>query len=178
MKKLLVIVILLLVAVLMTQTVPDKAAHKAAMMEAVKAYVDEEAENRGFGDNALTKLGKNIVNKTVEVALNSKLQVNNYYLFNTTHISQGGNDRTLSLGILGHVFTFDKKMLREALEKAADEKDEAKNELEAAKVALKDVKRLKREQLKEERRKAKEERRKAKEERRREKEERKAQKNK
>ncbi|MBR3003848.1 MAG: hypothetical protein IKH67_02115, partial [Lachnospiraceae bacterium] len=37
--------------------VPDKAAHKAAMMEAVKAYVDEEAENRGFGDNALTKLG-------------------------------------------------------------------------------------------------------------------------
>ena len=171
MKKLLVIVILLLVAVVMTQTVPDK-------MEAVKAYVDEEAENRGFGDNALTKLGKNIVNKTVEVALNSKLQVNNYYLFNTTHISQGGNDRTLSLGILGHVFTFDKKMLREALEKAADEKDEAKNELEAAKVALKDVKRLKREQLKEERRKAKEERRKAKEERRREKEECKAQKNK
>ena len=124
MKKLLTIVIILLVAVLMTQTVPDKRAHKEAMMKAVKELVDEEAENRGFKDNGLTRIGKSIVNSAIETALNSKLKVDNYYLFNTTHIRQGDENKLLSVGIFGHVFTFDKKMLREALEKGKKVEDE------------------------------------------------------
>ena len=128
MKKLLTIVIILLVAVLMTQTVPDKRAHKEAMMKAVKELVDEEAENRGFKDNGLTRIGKSIVNSAIETALNSKLKVDNYYLFNTTHIRQGDENKLLSVGIFGHVFTFDKKMLREALEKGKKVEDEQEEE--------------------------------------------------
>lgn len=124
MKKLLVAVIVLLVAVLMTQTVPDKKAHKEAMMKAVKELVEEEADNRGFGHNMLTNLGKNVVVKAVETALNSKLKVDNYYVLNTTHIRLKGEDHILSLGIFGHVFTFDKKMLREKLEESLKAKDE------------------------------------------------------
>lgn len=126
MKKLLFLVIVLLVAVLMTQTVPDKKAHKEAMMKAVKELVDEEAEERGLKDNGLTRLGKGIVNKAIEAALGTKLKVDNYYLFNTTHIRMKGNDKLLSVGLLGHVFTFDKKMLREALEEGdnADEEED------------------------------------------------------
>ena len=128
MKKLLTIVIILLVAVLMTQTVPDKRAHKEAMMKAVKELVDEEAENRGFKDNGLTRIGKSIVNSAIETALNSKLKVDNYYLFNTTHIRQGDENKLLSVGIFGHVFTFDKNMLREALEKGKKVEDEEEEE--------------------------------------------------
>lgn len=128
MKKLLTIVIILLVAVLMTQTVPDKRAHKEAMMKAVKELVDEEAENRGFKDNGLTRIGKSIVNSAIETALNSKLKVDNYYLFNTTHIRQGDENKLLSVGIFGHVFTFDKKMLREALEKGKKVEEEQEEE--------------------------------------------------
>jgi hypothetical protein len=36
MKKLLTLVVILLIAVLMTQTVPEKKAHKEAMMKAIK----------------------------------------------------------------------------------------------------------------------------------------------
>ena len=86
MKKYLIGAILLVVVIAMVKTVPDKKAHKKAMMEAVKAYVDEEAENKGLGDNVLTDLGKGIVNKTIEIALNSKLEVNNYLIFNTTSV--------------------------------------------------------------------------------------------
>ena len=128
MKKLLTIVIILLAAVLMTQTVPDKRAHKEAMMKAVKELVDEEAENRGFKDNGLTRIGKSIVNSAIETALNSKLKVDNYYLFNTTHIRQGDENKLLSVGIFGHVFTFDKKMLREALEKGKKVEEEEEEE--------------------------------------------------
>ena len=118
MKQLLTLVIILLIAVLMTQTVPDKKAHKEAMMKAIKEYVDEKAEENGFGNNVLTKIGKAVVNTGIEVALNTKLKVHNYYLLNTTTVHMDGKDQLLSVGLLGQVITFDKEMLKERLEKA------------------------------------------------------------
>ena len=106
MKKLLTIVIILLIAVLMTQTVPSKKAHKEAMMKAIKE------------DNVLTNIGKVVVNKGIEVALNAKLKVHNYYLWNTTTVRLDGKDQLLSVGVLGQVLTFDKDMLKERIEKA------------------------------------------------------------
>ena len=101
MKKLLIVVIVLLVAVLMTQTVPSKQEHKEAMMKAVEEYVEEEAENRGFSDNMLTNLGKNVVIKTIQTALNSKLKVNNYYLLN---IGQGQCKLVRKADIVGRAY--------------------------------------------------------------------------
>lgn len=162
MKKLMVIIILLLVAVLMVLTVPDKQMHKEAMMEAINEYVEEEAVDK-VGDNVLAKLGKGVIVKTVETALNSKLKVDNYYLFNTTHVRLQGEDKTLSLGMFGHVFTFDKEMLREKLEESTRVKEEAANEKEAAKESAKELKRLQKEQKKREKELAKEQKKREKE---------------
>jgi hypothetical protein len=147
MKKLLAVVIVLLVAILMALTVPDKQKHKDAMMEAISEYVEEEAVEM-VGDNILSKLGKGVVVKTVELALNSKLKVDNYYLFNTTHVRLNGKDKILSLGLFGQVITFDKKMIREKLEEAMKAKEEAASEKEAAKESAKELKRLKKEEEK------------------------------
>ena len=118
MKKLLTLIVILLIAVLMTQTVPAKKAHKEAMMKAIKEYVDEKAEEEGFGNNVLTSIGKVVVNKGIEIALNTKLRVHNYYFFNTTSVRMDGKDQLLSVGVLGMVLTCDKDMLKERLEKA------------------------------------------------------------
>lgn len=150
MKKLLVCVIVLLVAVLLVLTRPGKAAHKEAMMKAVKEFVDEEAGNRGLGDNVLTDLGKGIVKKTVEAALNSKLKMHDYFIFNTTYVKLKGDEQLLSVGLLGMVFTFDKKMLREKLEEATRVKEEADSEREAAKQSEKELKELEKEKRKRE----------------------------
>jgi len=157
MKKYLIGAILLVLVIAMVKTVPDKKAHKKAMMEAVKEYVDEEAKERGLGDNVLTDLGKGILNKTIEVALNSKLEVNNYLLFNTTSVEMDDESKTLSLGILGHVFTFDKEMLRDALEASAKEKAEQKSERKAAKEAAKEARKLEKKLKKEQKKREKEE---------------------
>jgi len=162
MKKYLLIIIVLLVAVLMVLTVPDKARHKEAMMEAINEYVEEEAVDK-LGDNVLARLGKGVIVKTVETALNSKLKIENYYLFNKTYVRLDGEDQMLSLGMFGHVFTFDKEMLREKLEEAMNAKEEAKSEKEAAKQSAKELKRLQKEQRKREKELAKEAKRKAKE---------------
>ena len=136
MKKLLIVAIILLLAVLMTQMVPDKQAHKEAMMEAITEFVDEEAEQRGFGDNVLTNLGKGVVLKTVETALNSKLKVDNYFILNTTHVRLKGKDQILSLGVFGHVFTFDKKMLREKLRNSKRSRNVKKRKPRRSKSAV------------------------------------------
>jgi len=155
-KKILIGIALVALAITMGRTVPDKKAHKEAMMEAVKAYVDDEATQRGLGDNILTDLGKGIVNKTIEVALNSKLEVDNYFLFNTTHVDLGDETKTLSLGVLGYVFTFDKEMLREALKESAQEKTQAKEERKNAKLAAKEARKLEKQLKKEQRKREKE----------------------
>lgn len=125
MKKIIVIIIVLVVALLMTQTVPDKASHKTAMMEAIKDYVEEEAENR-LGDNIFADLSKVLANNSIKVVLNTKLKEHNYYLFNTTSMRLKGKDQLMSVGLLGHVFTFDKEMLRERL-KEAEKPDNGNN---------------------------------------------------
>ncbi len=121
MKKLLVVIIIIAVAILMTQTLPDKKAHKRAMMKAVSEYVDEKAEENGFHSNVITNLGKSVVNFAAATAIDAKLKVNNYYLFNTTSVRLKGEDKLLSIGLFGHVFTFDKEMLREALEEGEEQ---------------------------------------------------------
>jgi len=161
MKKLLGVIILLLVAILMVLTVPDKQKHKDAMMEAINEYVEEETVDK-LGDNVLARLGKGVIVKTVETALNSKLKLDNYYLFNTTHVRLKGEDQILSAGLFGHVFTFDKQMIREKLQEALDQKEEAASEKEAARQSAKELKRLQKEQRKREKELAKEAKRRAK----------------
>ena len=179
MKKLLSVFIVLLLAVLMIQTRPEKQKHKEAMMKAIEEYVDEESKDR-LGDNVLAKIGRGVVVKTVETALNSKLRENNYYLFNTTSVHLQGKDNTLSVGLFGMVFTFDKEMIRDKLEESLHTKEAAQTEREAAKQSAKELKKLQKEQRKREKELAKEQKRREKElrkeEKRREKEARKEQK--
>ena len=156
MKKLIGLVIVVVIAFVMAMTVPDKKAHKSAMMKAVKEYVDEEAANRGFADNGLTRVGKNLVVKTIEEVLSNKLKVTNYFLFNTTHIEMKEKDKLLSVGVFGHVFTFDKEMLRDALEGSALEKEEAKLEEKRLKEEIKAEKKRLKEEAKAERKRQKE----------------------
>ncbi len=117
MKKLLGLVLIVGVAILMTQMLPDKKAHKDAMMKAVKEYVDMKAAEKGLGNNVFTNLGKGAVETAAGLAIDMKVKLDNYYLFNTTHVRMKGENKTLSVGVLGMVFTFDKDMLCEALEK-------------------------------------------------------------
>jgi hypothetical protein len=162
MKNLLIILIFLLVAVILILTRPSKEQHKEAMMKAIEEYVDEEARDR-LGDNALAKIGRGIVVKTAETALNSKLRENNYFVFNTTSVHLKGKDNTLSVGVLGMVFTFNKDTIHDKLEEALQTKENVKTERETAKQSAKELKKLLKEQRKREKELAKEQKRREKE---------------
>ncbi len=122
MKKLLSIIIVLLIAIVMILTTPDKKAHRAAMMEAIQEYVEEEAESR-LGKNILADVSSVLANNSIKALLNYKLKLHDYYLFTTTSMRLDGKDQLMSVGLLGHVFTFDKEMLKEKLQKAENSED-------------------------------------------------------
>ena len=116
MKKLLFLILIVGVVILMALTKPDKKAHKEAMMKAIAEYVDDKAEDSGLGNNVLTDLGKGLVRSTISLAMDLKLKLDDYFVANATHIRLNGEDKMLSLGLFGKVITFDKEMLRDALE--------------------------------------------------------------
>ena len=158
MKKLLFLILIVGVAIIMAPTKPDK--------KAIAEYVDDEAEDRGLGNNVLTNLGKSVVRSAASLAIDLKLKLDDYLVVNTTHIRMDGKDQILSLGLFGKVITFDKDMLREALEKGdklqqkdlddPDDKEALREAKKAEKAALKEAKKREKAAKKEAKRKAKE----------------------
>ena len=98
MKKLLVLIIILAVAILMTQTVPDKKAHKRAMMEAVSEYIDDKAEENGFHSNVITNIGKSVVNFAAATAIDAKLKAYiDFSKFSEENVERDGDKITILL---------------------------------------------------------------------------------
>jgi hypothetical protein len=155
MKKLLFLILIVGVVILMALTKPDKKAHKEAMMKAIAEYVDDKAEDSGLGNNVLTDLGKGLVRSTISLAIDLKLKLDDYFVANATHIRLNGEDKMLSLGLFGKVITFDKEMLRDALENGDKLKQKDLTDPDD-KEALREAKKAEKEFLKEAKKREKE----------------------
>lgn len=162
MKKLLFLILIVGVVILMALTKPDKKAHKEAMMKAIAEYVDDKAEDSGLGNNMLTDLGKGLVRSTISLAMDLKLKLDDYFVANATHIRLNGEDKMLSLGLFGKVITFDKEMLRDALENGDKLKQKDLTDPDD-KEALREAKKAEKEFLKEAKKREKEAKRMARE---------------
>ena len=162
MKKLLFLILIVGVVILMALTKPDKKAHKEAMMKAIAEYVDDKAEDSGLGNNVLTDLGKGLVRSTISLAMDLKLKLDDYFVANATHIRLNGEDKMLSLGLFGKVITFDKEMLRDALENGDKLKQKDLTDPDD-KEALREAKKAEKEFLKEAKKREKEAKKAAKE---------------
>ena len=162
MKKLLILILIVGVVILMALTKPDKKAHKEAMMKAIAEYVDDKAEDSGLGNNVLTDLGKDLVRSTISLAMDLKLKLDDYFVANATHIRLNGEDKMLSLGLFGKVITFDKEMLRNALENGDKLKQKDLTDPDD-KEALREAKKAEKEFLKEGKKREKEAKKAAKE---------------
>ena len=162
MKKLLFLILIVGVVILMALTKPDKKAQKEAMMKAIAEYVDDKAEDSGLGNNVLTDLGKGLVRSTISLAMDLKLKLDDYFVANATHIRLNGEDKMLSLGLFGKVITFDKEMLRDALENGDKLKQKDLTDPDD-KEALREAKKAEKEFLKEAKKREKEAKKAAKE---------------
>ena len=114
MKKILIAVCaIILVAGIAVVTCPQKDAHKDAILLVLNEYLAEEAkvDEQDEEVQALMLLFGNGVTKLV---VDNLLVVKNHFLYSEGYITypETGSKR-VSLGVFGHVFTFNKKQLKD-----------------------------------------------------------------
>ncbi len=115
----------------MVFTCPDRHAHEEAIQEVTKEWLGDKVQenlgaftgNSGFGsivNDIVSKIVREWTDSGTEFALTNFLEVDNYIVCSVGHIKIGDEDKTVSFGIFGHVFTFDKNDLEELWAKALD----------------------------------------------------------
>lgn len=114
-KKLWIVIgILVLVVVLMIVTCPDKEDHKDAVTSELKEVVRSQTD---FDADMMGLVGNMFTNGIVDIVVDNTLDVDNYGVCSVGRMSLGANTKTVSFGLLGHVFTFDAKDVEQQIEK-------------------------------------------------------------
>ena len=93
------------------QTVVDEIA-EAAQRENIWQSKDNDLLG-AFGET----LGNMLVAQFADAVVGQFMRVDNYVIFSVGKIRYGGETKTVSFGILGHVFTFDADDIGKAMEK-------------------------------------------------------------
>lgn len=114
----------------MVFTCPDQRAHEAAIQEVTKAWVDDKVDENlnsitgiggVFGD-LINKALKEITGFGTDKVISKYLDVKNYVICSVGRMRVGNNeDKMVSLGVFGHVFTFGKEDIEKAWSQAMDD---------------------------------------------------------
>ena len=127
---LLAALILAILFATMVFTCPNRIDHETAIQEVTKAWVgDKVDENLGaitgvggvFGD-LINKAIKELTGFGTDKIISNYLDVKNYLVCSVGRMSIGDNeDKIVSLGVFGHVFTFGKDDIEKAWTRAMDD---------------------------------------------------------
>ncbi len=114
----------------MVFTCPERSDHEAAIQEVTKAWMDDKVnENMGdimgvggvFGD-LINKALKELTGFGTDKVISRYLDVKNYVVCSVGRMSIGnGEEKMVSLGVFGHVFTFGKEDIEKAWSQAMDD---------------------------------------------------------
>ncbi len=127
---LIAVLVLAILFATMVFTCPDRQAHEAAIQDVTKAWVDDKVdENLGsitgvggvFGD-LINKALKQLTGFGTDKVISNYLDVKNYVVCSVGRMSIGDNEeKMVSLGAFGHVFTFGKEDIEKAWTRAMDD---------------------------------------------------------
>ena len=114
----------------MVFTCPGRQAHEQAIQEVTKAWVGDKVDEKldaitnvggVFGD-LINKAIKELTGFGTDKVISSYLDVKNYVICSVGRMSIGDNqDKMVSLGVFGHVFTFGKEDIEKAWTRAMDD---------------------------------------------------------
>ena len=100
-------------------TCPDKQAHKDAIMAVVNEKINEELKTDDAEWQGLSALFGSLGTGIAGGIIENRLVVKNHFLWSTGEIQNldGEYDR-ISVGVFGHIFTFNKEDLDKAIDNA------------------------------------------------------------
>ncbi len=95
-------------------TCPKKVEHVAFLTDRINVIVTEELEQSGGGGD-LAPLGLMFGNAIVVPLVEKFLNVNDNFLFSVGKISVDGQEKTVTVGAFGHIFSASKEQMKKAL---------------------------------------------------------------
>lgn len=101
-------------------TCPGRDAHREAVAEVVKHAAAAAADGH---DDAWGMIGSIISSRLTDAVVDQVLEVDNYMVCSVGSVTFRGKRRNVSLGVFGHVFTFDADDLERALNRGSDAAD-------------------------------------------------------
>ena len=114
MKKILItLAVILALAAVAVVTCPDRQDHKEAIMSVINEKINESVSQE---DDDVALLASAFGSRLVGYFFDNMLVVDNHFVYSTGTIRRpDGERKTLSIGVFGHVFTFDKEDIDNAL---------------------------------------------------------------
>ena len=114
MKKFLIFLLVVLgIGAVAVFTCPDKDAHKEAIQQVIKEAINDEIG--GGSDGGLSGVLASLGSSVSGWVLDSRLSVENYFVCSIGKFKGGKEPRVVSVGVFGHIFTFSKEDLKNAL---------------------------------------------------------------
>lgn len=105
----------------MLMTCPSEEKHTLAVTDEVMTALTDSDRTISTGNRAIDMIGgvigQQIARQFIGAMVTQVITVDNYVIFSVGSISYGGESKTVSFGILGHVFTFGSDKLREMMDK-------------------------------------------------------------
>ena len=114
----------------MVFTCPDRSDHEAAIQEVTKAWVGDKVDENLNGITGVGGVFGDLINKAIkeltgfgtDKVISNDLDVKNYVICSVGRMAIGeGEEKMVSLGAFGHVFTFGKEDIEKAWSKAMDD---------------------------------------------------------
>ncbi len=118
MKKILIAILAVLIvgAAAAVLTCPDKQAHKDAIMAVVNEKINEELKTDDDDWQGLSAIFGSLGSGIAGGIVDNRLVVKNHFLWSTGEFQNlDGEYNQISVGVFGHIFTFNKEDLDQAV---------------------------------------------------------------
>lgn len=102
----------------MIATCPNAEDHEQAVQGLVTKVVNNTVEKQ-MGEDPFAAFGQVLATSIVKAAVSQMLTVDDYAVCSIGVLHFDGNAKAVSLGILGHVYTFDEKEIERSMENAS-----------------------------------------------------------
>jgi|GEM_PF-209836 len=119
MKWLIALLILAVLFGAMAMTCPDKDKHVEAISQVANEWVEEKVDDVGI-TGLINSFIKAIADKGANGLLDNFLKVDNYVVCSVGKVKVEGKEKTVSVGLFNHVFTFGKDDIEKAYQEQKD----------------------------------------------------------
>ncbi len=118
MKKVITVLVLVaLVGAVAVVTCPDKQAHQEAIMSVINEKIYDELQTENTEMQVISAWVGSLGSTFASSIVDNRLTVKNHFLWSSGELKDlEGNSLRVSVGVFGHVYTFDKEDLDNAIE--------------------------------------------------------------